>query len=85
MEDRGGVTANHFDHVHASYAAQGAGTDYTGGPDSTTDTAAQNDGGLGAFTAALTNGQTWVRVLMFLAGAVALVLVAQRVMQNATA
>lgn len=24
MEDRGGVTANHFDHVHASFAAKGS-------------------------------------------------------------
>jgi hypothetical protein len=26
MEDRGGVTANHYDHVHVSFGAAGGGS-----------------------------------------------------------
>jgi hypothetical protein len=64
MEDRGGVTANHMDHVHVSYTDTGgsSGTN-TGG-----DTAAS---GAGTYDlSALTSAQTWIRVLEFVAGVV---------------
>jgi hypothetical protein len=84
MEDRGGATANHQDHVHTSYQAQaGAGQAYNGGTDSTTDTAG-SDGGTTAFVAALTSASTWIRALMFIAGAVILAVMTWRVIsQNA--
>lgn len=65
MEDRGGVTANHQDHVHASYTDSGSGASYAG---PTTDSEAAAGGGGGGSLSAFTSAETWIRVLEFIAG-----------------
>lgn len=78
IPDRGGVTANHMDHVHASY------TDHGGSSGTNTGQAAASPvSGSASGLAALTSSGTWLRVLMFLAGAIALALMVWRLITHA--
>lgn len=71
MEDRGGTTANHKDHVHASFLSSagagreyaGNGTDVGGGGDT-----ADSKAGMFASLATMTAATTWIRILEFIAG-----------------
>jgi hypothetical protein len=89
MEDRGGTTANHKDHVHVSYlSTAGAGGSYSGNTtDDTGGTATSTDsgggGGVSAAISAVTSAATWIRVLEFIAGAVILAIVAFEVVTSA--
>jgi hypothetical protein len=68
MEDRGGTTANHKDHVHVSYTDSGTASNYAGmsADSSTQDTSSSSDGSYDL--SPLTSRTTWIRVLMFAAG-----------------
>jgi hypothetical protein len=74
MEDRGSNTANHNDHVHASFLPVGAGSTYAG--DTPRDTPASGEGTAEAITiypwSGVFTADTWIRVLMFAAGVAAL-------------
>jgi hypothetical protein len=74
MEDRGSPTANHEDHVHASYTATGAGEGAAsgGGMPGTASGSADASGGYASALATLTSSATWTRVLLFVAGALLL-------------
>lgn len=89
MEDRGGTTANHKDHVHVSYnAVAGGGAAYSGSPDSATadsSGSSGSSGGMSAVIGGLTSVGTWVRVLMFLGGAILIAVFAWSVVNRASA
>jgi hypothetical protein len=65
MEDRGGITANHMDHVHVSYTDSGGSSGTNTGGDTT---AAAGSSGSSLNLSPLTSAQTWIRVLEFVAG-----------------
>jgi hypothetical protein len=71
MEDRGGTTANHMDHVHASFLNAASGPSYAGQMDATgTTTGGTGGGSLAAFT----TPSTWIRVMEFIAGVVLIII-----------
>lgn len=73
MEDRGGVTANHKDHVHVSYNNAASGPSYAGSvtpadqAKSSSDTATDS---LKTAFSKLGSPEIWIRILEFLAGVV---------------
>lgn len=78
MEDRGGITANHFDHVHASFNTGPSGPSYSGNITEGTDSSG-DESSISAGLSQLTSAATWVRVLEFLAGVAIILAVAWEV------
>ncbi len=81
MEDRGSPTANHMDHDHVSFTDLGSGKDYSGGG-TFGDTAGTGGGGIGDALATLSNQQTWIRVLEFIAGIILLAIMLWPIVQG---
>jgi hypothetical protein len=81
MENRGGTTANHMDHVHVSFTATGSdsGTNTGGG-----DPAGSGTSDYGAALKTLTAAGTWTRVLMFIAGVALLAVMLWPLISNAS-
>lgn len=99
MEDRGGVTANHFDHVHASFDTTAAGGTPTDSTDSLVSNAQGDDPGIldqlkavwdivtgiGKVIAFVTNPQNWWRMFLFLLGGALLLVLLWRLAGGSSA
>jgi hypothetical protein len=68
MEDRGGVTANHMDHVHVSYTDTGGSSGTNTGGDTGGSTAAGGTDAIGQAIGRLNDANTWIRAGELLAG-----------------
>jgi hypothetical protein len=81
MEDRGGDTANHRDHVHVSFLNAASGPSYAGQVDATGTTSGTAAGGdLSAFT----SPSTWIRVMEFAAGVILIIIAFWPVLRSAS-
>lgn len=83
MEDRGGDTANHRDHVHVSFLNAASGPSYAGQLDAT-EAAAGGAAGGGGDLSPLTRPETWIRVMEFIAGVVLVLVMLWPVIKSAS-